>query len=602
LSLSYPIIRVLQCNFDNPVPSFQFPISIFQFPISRCDFQISNLKFQISVLLEYFRMRKHLLLALSLLGLFDALYLLWVYTSPSRPIVCLGTGCDAVRASSYAHPFGVPMPVFGVAAYLVLGLLIIGEDLFPENLRQMLSYAVTCLSGFGFLFSLYLTGLEAFAIHAWCAWCVTSAIVVTCIFLLSLFDLPRPLAAPDPAAARGRVRTHLVLCVLGLVFGTPAFILLAKHGELPDAPAASEKALAEHLIRPDSHITGNLHAPLTVVEFGDFECPACGLSEDAARQIRAQYGDRVRFVFRQFPLTKIHPFAEKAAQASECMAEQGKFWEGVEKLYSGQNDLSVDALKRYAGELGLDQNRFNQCLDSGETVSRVKRDLADGHALKVVGTPTYFIGRKMVFRPLDFDTFARLVNQELSAPTPAAASASTPSQTAPAQLSSSSSQSPSSQPQGGTATEASAGAGDPFGSNPAAGFLGGSQTSLGGCSEAEANKKQPALIGTAETRQLLEAAPKPLVVDVRPPKEYAAGRIPGAINMPADNFVQEMSKLPKDKTIVLYEGGQSSGGDVCAASRAAGRVLLENGFSFEKVKVYQDGLAGWQKAGRPIQR
>ena len=69
-------------------------------------------------------MRKHLLLALSLLGLFDALYLLWVYTSPSRPIVCLGTGCDAVRASSYAHPFGVPMPVFGVAAYLVLGLLI----------------------------------------------------------------------------------------------------------------------------------------------------------------------------------------------------------------------------------------------------------------------------------------------------------------------------------------------------------------------------------------------------------------------------------------------------------------------------------------------
>ena len=123
-----------------------------------------------------------------------------------------------------------------------------------------------------------------------------------------------------------------------------------------------------------------------------------------------------------------------------------------------------------------------------------------------------------------------------------------------------------------------------------------------GCSEAEANKKQPALIGTAETRQLLEAAPKPLVVDVRPPKEYAAGRIPGAINMPADNFVQDMSKLPKDKTIVLYEGGQSSGGDVCAASRAAGRALLENGFSFEKVKVYQDGLAGWQKAGQPIQR
>jgi rhodanese-related sulfurtransferase len=151
-------------------------------------------------------------------------------------------------------------------------------------------------------------------------------------------------------------------------------------------------------------------------------------------------------------------------------------------------------------------------------------------------------------------------------------------------------------------TEASGGSGDLFGSSPAAGFLSASQSSLAGCSEAEANKKQPALIGTAEARQLLEAAPKPLVVDVRPPKEYAAGRIPGAINMPADNFIGDMSKLPKDKTVVLYEGGQSSGGDICAASRAAGRALLENGFSFERVRVYQDGLAGWQKAGLPIQR
>jgi len=547
-------------------------------------------------------MRKHLLLALSLLGLFDSLYLLWVYTSPSRPIVCLGTGCDAVRASSYAHLFGVPMPVFGVAAYLVLALLIIAEDWFPENLARTLSYAVTCLSGFGFLFSLYLTGLEAFVIHAWCAWCVTSAIIVTCIFLLSLFDLPRPLAAPDPGVAKARVRTHLVLCVLAVLLGTPAFILLAKHGEFADAPEASEKALAEHLVRADSHMTGNLRAPLTVVEFGDFECPACGLSEEAARQIRAQYGDRIRFVFRQFPLTKIHPMAEKAAQASECMAEQGKFWEGVDKLYSAQTDLSVDALKRYAGELGLDQDRFNQCLDSGETASRVKRDLADGHALKVVGTPTFFIGRKMEFRPLDFDTFARLVNQGLSALAPTTAAASQPAQTIPTQSADSTSKSAASRPQGGTATEAGAGSGNLFGSSPADGFLGGSQTSLAVCSEAEANKKQPSLIGTGETRQLLESRPRPLVVDVRPPKEYAAGRIPGAINMPAENFVQDMSKLSKDRTIVLYEGGESSGGDVCAVSRAAGRALLEHGFSYDQVKVYQDGLAGWQKAGQPVQR
>jgi len=77
--------------------------------------------------------------------------------------------------------------------------------------------------------------------------------------------------------------------------------------------------------------------------------------------------------------------------------------------------------------------------------------------------------------------------------------------------------------------------------------------------------------------------------------------MPGAINMPAENFGRDWNKLPKDKTIVLYESGHSSG-DICAASRAAGRALLENGFTFDKVKVYQDGLAGWEKAGEPVQR
>jgi protein-disulfide isomerase/uncharacterized membrane protein/rhodanese-related sulfurtransferase len=543
-------------------------------------------------------MRKPLWLALSLLGLFDSLYLLWVYISPSRPIVCLGSGCDAVRASSYAHPFGVPMPALGVASYAVLVLLILAESLVSPALGRAIRYAVTGISGIGFLFSIYLTSLEAFVIHAWCAWCVTSALVITGIFVLSLFELRQPGAPADPMAAKVTVRTDFILCAVALLLGVPAFILLARHGELPAVAEASTQILAERLVRPDSHMTGNLSAPLTVVEFGDFECLACGISEEAARQIRAQYGTRIRFVFRQFPLNKIHPQAEKAAEASECIAEQGKFWEGVEKLYAEQADLSVDALKRYAGELGLDQNRFNQCLDSGEAVLRVQQDIADGHALKVAGTPTFFIGRKMIIRPLDYSTFALLVDQELTnlAPTTAASNSSS---SASLQPSSPTHKSASATPSGSAAPEANAGSAGLFGSNPGGAFT-SSQTSIGACSEAEANKKQPALIGTAEARQLFEATPKPLFVDVRPAKDYAAGRIPGAINMPVENFAQDLSKLPKDKTILLYESGQSSG-DICAASRAAGRALLEHGFAFEKVKVYQDGLAGWEKAGQPIQ-
>ena len=581
-------------------------------------------------------MRKPLLLALSLLGLFDALYLLWVYTSPSRPMVCLGSGCDAVRSSPYAHLFGLPMPVFGVACYVALALLILAEDLVPAHLVRVLQSAVTVISGVGFLFSIYLSSLEAFVIHSWCAWCVVSALVVTAIFVLSLFELRHPLASTEPSAALVRVRTSFVVCAVALVVGVPAFILLSRHGALPAAADAPSQVLAERLVRPDSHIIGNASAPLTIVEFGDFECPGCALSEDAARQIRAQYGDRIRFVFRQFPLRKMHPQAEKAAEAVECAAEQGKFWEAVDKLYAGQADLSVEALKRYAGELGLNRSSFDQCLDSGETIRRIDQDLADGRALKVMGTPTWFIGRKIVFRPLDFATFSQLVDRELTsrAAFTAAAKSSSPG---PAPLSSSAPSSTSLAPGGPATPKSNAASGEVsasvtavagrapirkaasqgpaenhgtkdsvgavltpaplFGSNPA-GFLG---TPVGACSEADANKKQPAMIGTAEFRQLLGATPKPLVVDVTSAKEYAAGRIPGAINMPAENFTQEWSKLPKDKAIVLYESGQSSG-DICAASRAAGRALLEQGFPFEKVKVYQDGLAGWEKAAQPVQR
>jgi len=504
-----------------------------------------------------------------------------------------------VRASSYAHLFGLPLPAFGVANYAVLGLLILAGDMVSARLGRAIQYSLAGISCVGFLFSLYLTSLEAFVIHAWCAWCVVSALVVTGIFVLSLFGLRRPLGPPDPVATAARVRTNFVLGVVAVVVGVPAFILLSRHGAVPDVAEASTKDLAERLVRPDSHMTGNLQAPLTVVEFGDFECPACGLSEAAARQIRAQYGDRIRFVFRQFPLRKMHPQAEKAAEASECAAGQGKFWEAVDKLYAEQADLSVDALKRYARDLGLDQSRFNQCLDSGEMASRVEQDLADGHALKVAGTPTFIIGRKMFVRPMDFATFSQLVDQELTSLAAATPGATSSSPGAALEPSSSASKSPAHTPSGTKAPEANAGSGPLFGPNPA-GLLTASQTSIGACSEADANKKQPALIGTAEVRQLLEAAPKPLFVDIRPAKEYAGGRIPGAINMPVDNFARDSSQLPKDRTIVLYESGRSSG-DVCAASRAAGRALLEQGFSFEKVRVYQDGLAGWEKAGQPIQ-
>ena len=129
----------------------------------------------------------------------------------------------------------------------------------------------------------------------------------------------------------------------------------------------------------------------------------------------------------------------------------------------------------------------------------------------------------------------------------------------------------------------------------------GAQAAGGACSEADAAKKQPALIDTLELRQLLTGNTRPLFVDVRPASDYAAGRIPGAISLPVDEIDRRWNTLPKDRTIILYESGRSSG-DICAASRAVGRALLEHGFPFSQVKVYQDGLAGWEASGIGIHR
>jgi protein-disulfide isomerase/uncharacterized membrane protein/rhodanese-related sulfurtransferase len=555
-------------------------------------------------------MRKSITLALSLLGLLDSLYLLYTYTSPSRPMVCIGTGCDAVRASAYSTLWGVSMPVFGVFGYALLAIVIIAECLFSQRAARLARYAFLCLSGFGFLFSLYLDYLQAFVIHAYCAWCLTSGVAMTALFALAILDVLSTGQEPEPAMRIARARSLFAVCVAAILVGVPAFYLLARHSELaPAAAQATPAKLAERLVGIGSHETGNPQASLNVVEFGDFECPVCGRGEAAAREIRTRYGRRIRFVFRQFPLERIHPLAEKAAEASECAGEQGRFWEMVEKIYSRQADLSIAGLERDAAELGLDQPRFNQCLTTGAMAGRVRRDVEDGRALGVRATPTFFIGGQRVEGVLTAAQFSQLVAGQLAElGLPGAGDAdqgAIPPVAAPKKPATNAAATPPAPNTPKTSADpvedvtglpgAAPGAFVP-GLQGAAPLFGRPQTASGVCSEADAAKKQPALIGTPELRQLLTSDIKPLFVDVRAAGDFASGRIPGAINLPADEVEERWSTLPKDRTIILYESGRAAG-DICAASRAVGRTLLEHGFPFSQIKVYQDGLAGWERTG-----
>lgn len=521
-------------------------------------------------------MRKILILSLSLVGLFDSLYLWWVYTSPSRPMVCIGDGCDAVRMSPFAYPMGIPMPIFGVAMYASLALLSFAEPLFRDQQARIVRMCIAWISGLGFAASLYLTGVEAFVIHAWCLWCVISAIAVTLIFALAVLDLLRPLPEPDPAEAASLTKKHLAVVIVAVAIGIPGFILLAKSGTPPPFPHLKKEQI-ELLVRPDSHSAGNPQAAVTVVEFGDLQCPACSRAEEVARAMRAKYGDRVRFVFRHLPLPDLHPHALKAAEAAECAAAQGKFWEALERFYAGQKDLDDESLVRYAVEIGLDAGQFRQCLASGAMAERVRRDAEDARRLGLRATPTFFIGQQVIEGPIDQDLFGQLIRQEL-------ARTGSQGQTG----------NPPSSP-GETTVSLATG----FGQSPLGTVQFGGAAA--GCSEADARKQQATEIRTPEARRLFESNPKALFVDVREPQEYRAGRIAGALNIPVDKIQSLEVRLPKDRPIILYESGKGSGDNICAAGRAAGRTLLADGFSSDHVKVYYDGLEGWVKEGLPTE-
>lgn len=152
----------------------------------------------------------------------------------------------------------------------------------------------------------------------------------------------------------------------------------------------------------DDPSMGDKDAKVTVIEFSDFQCPFCRRSyTDTIPQLKSDYVDtgKILFVYRDFPLASIHPAATPAAMASECADDQGKFWEFHNKIFDEQNkqgggtvQFSNDDLKKWAGEIGLNTNTFNSCLDSEKHKDEVDKDFQDGVDAGVTGTPTFFIG------------------------------------------------------------------------------------------------------------------------------------------------------------------------------------------------------------------
>lgn len=158
---------------------------------------------------------------------------------------------------------------------------------------------------------------------------------------------------------------------------------------------------------------GPASAPVVIVEFSDFECPFCGRLFPILKAVEQNYPDKVRIVYRQFPLTSIHPRAQKAAEASLCANEQKKFWEFHDSMFADQSDLTVDALKRRAVQLKLDAAAFNSCLDSGRQAAAVKTDADEGAKAGVTGTPAMFINGRLLAGVAPYADIREIIEDEL---------------------------------------------------------------------------------------------------------------------------------------------------------------------------------------------
>ncbi len=158
---------------------------------------------------------------------------------------------------------------------------------------------------------------------------------------------------------------------------------------------------------------GPKDAPVTIIEFSDFQCPYCSRLEPAVEEAMKTYDGQIRLAYRQFPLS-IHQHAEKAAEASLCANDQGKFWEMHDAMFGNQQALAVEQLKAKAAELGMNADQFDKCLDSGKHKDQIQADIAAGSAAGVNGTPALFINGRFISGAVPFSEIQKVVDDELA--------------------------------------------------------------------------------------------------------------------------------------------------------------------------------------------
>jgi protein-disulfide isomerase/uncharacterized membrane protein len=340
----------------------------------------------------------------AIVGLGASVYLLVEYVT-GQPGVCLtGSGCDQVRASAFAYPLGIPMPLFGVAFYSVAAFAV--RRTLDPRLIGGLSPRVALLlaAAAGLAVSIALTAIEAFVIHAFCSWCLVQAAASVILFGAAV-ALHR--GVPDTSGEEQSARRrHQALRYLegersslrrtGLLGGgvtalaVSSLLVFGAIGQAPAGPANGSSLAPAAAPR-----TGT--GAVEVVEFADFQCPACAVVAPILADLAA--ANEVTLVYRYFPLTTIHANAEASARAAAAAGLQGAFWPMAERLFAAQaswESLSSTEADAYfaaqAAALGLKTERWSADFASSAVAATIAADVGAANTLGLNATPTLYIG------------------------------------------------------------------------------------------------------------------------------------------------------------------------------------------------------------------
>lgn len=212
------------------------------------------------------------------------------------------------------------------------------------------------------------------------------------------------------------MNTYKIIATLGILLGVVAIgIGIASNN---NATTNTAPALLASAVSVTDHAKGNSASALTLVEYSDFQCPACGAYYPLVKQITQEFGEKIHFVYRHFPLQNLHAHAKLAAQAAEAAGLQGKFWEMHDQLFENQKywsdaENAESVFIGYAGSLGLDIAQFTKDLNTNEVQERVNADYESGISSGVNGTPTFFLNGTKLENPQSYDAFKSLIQNAL---------------------------------------------------------------------------------------------------------------------------------------------------------------------------------------------